>query len=546
MNLPATHPNTISEASYGNEPQFHHNGRHNLFEGVRMQRSFSPNSNLSQASGQFDDLHEMQMLGQMAELRRGSAVDRAGLGLANDMGQPFGEIGSASPLDVNGIPGGPNYATGRGSRLARLIDQKARDGPPPANRKMPGIPGFPSNPQMSDPRQGNVGLNGGLNGNGEGRTMEDIFAMLQNSRQVCHGCGYDMLPCTDLCFVLNQRGASPQIPSSGRIPSGGSPFGHSPNDLLQQQIHQQQHFPQNNHLDPLYDSRVDDRFVPDGMVPGLRPAPPRSRSREPSGILFNEQIDDPVHFNARLQQQRNLDQIYSASVPSMYSQQPAMLRNGGIPMQQQQFRGNPSPLSGQNVLGGPAQRLPPGLANLGGRPPHDPSQYLGGPLDGLGGGLPGGLHAGQSLQQGGFNNLGGGGLAGAGLGGFGGGPQLRGPAPQNPLTLNSLNSMGNLGLQNNLDLRAANQAQLLGMPAGMGGGLGGGIRGQGPGFGPQHGPSGQLPSQMTIRQHQQQQLPSHLMPHMLPPHLPQQQGLPGGTAQGTQDLMALLMGGHRE
>ena len=200
MNLPATHPNTISEASYGNEPQFHHNGRHNLFEGVRMQRSFSPNSNLSQASGQFDDLHEMQMLGQMAELRRGSAVDRAGLGLANDMGQPFGEIGSASPLDVNGIPGGPNYATGRGSRLARLIDQKARDGPPPANRKMPGIPGFPSNPQMSDPRQGNVGLNGGLNGNGEGRTMEDIFAMLQNSRQVCHGCGYDMLPCTDLCL----------------------------------------------------------------------------------------------------------------------------------------------------------------------------------------------------------------------------------------------------------------------------------------------------------------------------------------------------------
>ena len=187
MNLPATHPNMISEAGYGNEPHFHHNGRHNLFEGVRMQRSFSPNSNLSQASGQFDDLHEIQMLGQMAELRRGSAVDRASLGLANDMGSPFGEVGSPNPLDVNGIPGGPNYATGRGSRLARLIDQKARDGPPQANRKVPGMPGAPSYPQMPDPRQGNFGLNGGLNGNGEGRTMEDIFAMLQNSRQVRHG-----------------------------------------------------------------------------------------------------------------------------------------------------------------------------------------------------------------------------------------------------------------------------------------------------------------------------------------------------------------------
>ncbi|EPT04244.1 hypothetical protein FOMPIDRAFT_148672 [Fomitopsis schrenkii] len=532
MNPPSTHPDMMSEAGYGNEPHFQHNGRHNLFEGVRMQRSFSPHSNLSQASGQFDDFHEIQMLGQMADLRRGSAVDRAGLGLANDVGPPFGDIGSSSPLDVNGIPGGPNYATGKGSRLARLMDQKARDAPPPANRKMPGMPGFPSNPQMSDPRQGNVVLNGGMNGNGDARTMEDIFAMLQNSAQ--------------------HHRASPQIPSSGRIPSGGSPFGHSPSDLLQQQIHQQQHFPQNNHLDPLYDSRMDDRFVPDGMVPGLRPAPPRSRSREPSGVLFNEQLDDPLHFNARLQQQqqqqqqRNLDQIYPAQVPSMYSQQPTMLRNGGLPMQQQQYRGNPSPLSNQNVLGGPAQRLPPGLANLGGRPPHDPLQYLGGPINGMGGGLQGGMHAGQALQQAGFNTLGGGALGGAGLGGFGGGPQLRGPAPQNPLTLNSLHSMANLGLQNNLDLRAANQAQLLGMQGGMGGGLGGGLRGQGPGFGLQHGPSGQLPSQMSMRQQQQQQLPSHLMPHMLPQHLPQQQGLPGGTAQGTQDLMALLMGGHRE
>ncbi|KZT74709.1 hypothetical protein DAEQUDRAFT_760734 [Daedalea quercina L-15889] len=524
---PISHPNMLPEVAsgLGGEPHLLHNGRHNPLDGVRAPRSFSPHSSLSQTSGQFDEFYEAQML-HMADLRRGTAVDRAGLGFANDVGPSYGDLGPSGSMELNGIPGGPNYATGKGSRFAKFFDQKPKDPPPMTNRKMPGMAGFPANAQIPDHRQKTMGLNGGINGNGDTRTMEDIFAMLQNSAQ-------------------NHR-ASPQTSSSGRIPSGGSPFGHSPTDLMQQQMHHHQHFPPNNHLDSLYDSRIDDRFVPDGMVPGLRPAPPRSRSREPSGVLFNEQLDDPLHFNARLQQQRSLDQIYPGSVPSMYSQQPNMLRNGGLPLQQQQFRGNPSPISNQNVLGGPGQRLPPGLANLGGRPPHDPSQYLGAPMGGMGGGLQGGVHGGSSLQQGGFNSLGGGGLGAAGMAGFNGGPpQLRGPAPQNPLSLNSLNSMANIGLQNQLDLRAANQAQLLGMGGGMGGGLGAGLRGQGPGFGPQHVPSGQLPSHMSMRQ-QQQQLPSHLMPHMLPPHLPQQQGLPGGSAQGTQDLMALLMGGQRE
>lgn len=325
------------------------------------------------------------------------------------------------------------------------------------------------------------------------------------------------------------------------MPSGGSPYGQNHADMhnLQQHIHSQQQFTQNSHLDSLYDSRFDDRnFVPDGMVPGLRPAPPRSRSREPSGVLFNEQLDDPLHFNVRLQQQRNLEQMYSGPSPAMYTQQQnALLRNGGMPLQQQQFRGAPSPIANQNSLGGPAQRLPPGLANLGGRPPHDPSQYLGGPMGGMGGGLQGGLHGNSPIQQG-YNDFG----HGSGLG-FGAGPQPRGPVGlQGHL---GMSSMSSLGLQNNVDLRGVNQAQLLAM-----GGVGvGGLRGEGPGFGPQHVPAGQ-PSvshlAMRQQQQQQQQLPPHMMPHMLPPHLQQQQGLSGGNAQGAQDLMALLMGGHRD
>ena len=326
------------------------------------------------------------------------------------------------------------------------------------------------------------------------------------------------------------------------MPPGGGQFSQSALELqlLQQQQQQQQQLHQQqlaqSRLESLYDSRLDDRnFVPDGLVPGLRPAPPRSRSRESGSVLFNEQIDDPLHFNVqRLTQQRNMEQMYNAPMPSMYSQQPGMLRNGNLPMQQGQFRGA-SPISAQNPLQAPSQRLPPGLANLGGRPPHDPSQYLG-----TGVGLPGGgLHGATPAQQV-YNTFHQGGI------GFNGNQPLRGPpGPQN------LGAMGGGLGPNTLDLRAANQAQLLGLAQGTlggGGGGGGGMRSGGPGFGPQHGgPSGQLPH-VAMRQQQQQQqqhIPPHMMQHVMQSHL-QQQGIPGANAQATHELMTLLMSGHRE
>ncbi|KAF9821948.1 hypothetical protein IEO21_00378 [Rhodonia placenta] len=516
------------DAHFGTGP------RNSPLDTSRVMRSFSPH-NPQQPSSSFDEMRDSPALGQfqqMNDLRRASAVERAAFGLPNEGVMPFNDVGagagglmSGGPLDMSGanVPGGAGYAAGKGSRFAKFFDAKTRDGQPMTGRKGPGLPGMQSSSPIPDGRPLGGGLNGIPGTNGEARTMEDIFAMLQNSTQV-------------------QRPPS-QIPPSGRVPSGGSPFGQHPPELLnvQQQMHPQPHYSQNSHLDALYDSRFDDRnFVPDGMVPGLRPAPPRSRSREPSGVLFNEQLDDPLHFNVRLQQQRNLnlEQLYNGPNPALYNQQQAaLLRNGGIPIQQQQFRGAPSPIANQNTMGGPPQRLPPGLANLGGRPPHDPSQYIGGPMGaslqgaGLQGGLQGGLHGGSPVQQP-FNNFVNGGTLGYGVV-----PQARGPpGPQNPL---GLPTMAGLGLQGNIDLRAASQAQLLG--------VGGGLRGQGPGFAPQHIPTGQ-PSvaHLGVRQQQQQQLPPHMMPHMIPPHLQPQHGLPGGNPQGAQDLMALLMGGHRD
>ncbi|KAI0778094.1 hypothetical protein BD413DRAFT_683932 [Trametes elegans] len=502
-------------------------------EQLRGVRSFSPLSNGSQPP--MDDLRESLHAGQLTDgIRRASgssAAERAILGIPGESlgpynefpGQPTGAFPPGVGLDQSGnLVGGANLQVNKGSRFAKFFDAKPRDVPATGPRL--GQPLAPTPSAHPSHRQDPLSI-GGVGPRGE-RTMEDIFAMLQSSSQQSHR-------------------VSPQIPQTGRIPQGGNQFAQSNLELQilqqqqQQQLHQQQLAQQNNRLESLYDSRLDDRnFVPDGLVPGLRPAPPRSRSRESGGILFNEQIDDPLHFNVqRLTQQRNMEQMYNGPVPSMYTQQAGVLRNGGLPMQQGQFRGA-SPISSQNPLQPPSQRLPPGLANLGGRPPHDPSQFLG-----AGVGLPGGgLHGATPAQQV-YNTFTQGGL------GYNGNPQLRGPpGPPNPLSVNPLGGLG----PTNLDLRAANQAQLLGMAQGNLGGPG--LRGSGPGYGPQQGPGGQLSAshlamrqqlQQQQQQQQQQHLPPQMMPHLIPSHL-QQQGGPGASAQTTQDLMALLMGGHRE
>lgn len=329
-----------------------------------------------------------------------------------------------------------------------------------------------------------------------------------------------------------------------RMQPNNGPYGQSSElhpaqlrQLQQQQHQQQQQFAHNNRLDSLYDNRLEDNrnFVPDGMVPGLRPAP-RPRSRGPStGVLFNDQIDDPLLFNVQqrvLSQQRQLDPMYGAPSPSLYTQH-TLGRVSNPQMQQPQFRGAPSPISSQNSLHGVApQRLPPGLANLGGRPPHDPSQFLGSSI-GVPGGMQGGLHNNPSAPQA-FSNFG-------GAHSFNN-PQARGPLQgphhQPPLPLNQMNHLSS----NNVE--RTTHAQLLS----LGNNNLGGIRTGASAFNAQHAaPPIQL-TQMALRQQQQQQqqFAPHLLPHLLQPHVQQQQGLVSGNTQGAQDLMALLMGGHRD
>ena len=262
-------------------------------------------------------------------------------------------------------------------------------------------------------------------------------------------------------------------------------------------------------LESLYDSRLDDRnFVPDGMVPGLRPTPP-SRGRH----LFSDIPDDSVQFNV----QRGSAQMYQGGMHLQHA-------NVGRPVQAPPFRGGPSP----NPLA-TAQRLPPGLANLGGRPPHDPNQFMNSSMGIANGGIPSGLHGNVPGQQA-FGNY----QQTTGVG-FGGGPQLRLPHPTAHQLPSSLAHNALQGLVHPSNL-GTSQAQVLGL-AGAGG-LPGGLRGPNGAFG--QGPQMQ-PPQMGLRHHQgQQQVP----PHLLPLHF-QQQGLGGGSSQPAHDLMALLMSGSR-
>ncbi|KAI0033440.1 hypothetical protein K488DRAFT_84967 [Vararia minispora EC-137] len=420
---------------------------------------------------------------------------------------------SQSPSIDGSLPersqGGSPYQS-KGSRFAKFFDGKGRDIPPIGKASGPLGYASPSPHLVQRPDFGGDLYGGGPVGSGaDQRTMEDIFAMLQNSAQ-------------------NQRVTGINAPTSQL---GGPAFGQN-----LQPLHMHQHernIPPRN-LDMLYDNRVDDRnFMPDGMVPGLRSAPP-PRARD-SGPLYRDQIDDMAFsVQPRMPQQRGVDPMFGGPPPQAFTNQ-----GRAIPVQQP-YRNGVSPVQPQNPLHGLAQqRVPPGLANLGGRPPHEPSQFLN---SGIGLGV-GGMQTGSGQPQ--YNNFPG---AAGGLG-YGGGPQLRAPPPGPQLSAGlGPSTMAGL-VHNKVDMRAVNQAQILGLGT-TGGGTGGGIiRVPSGGYPPQQpGPPAQIQhaQQQLMRQQalqqqqlQQQQQQSRMQSRMLPPHM-QGGGLNG---QPAQDLMALLMHG---
>jgi hypothetical protein len=237
--------------------------------------------------------------------------------------------------------------------------------------------------------------------------------------------------------------------------------------------------------------------------------------------MFQDPLDEINAFSVqqRIQPQRNVDQMYPAPIPSMFPNQANVQRNPGLPMQPP-FRNGNSP----NLHVSPQQRLPPGLANLGGRPPHDPSQFLGSIM-----GVPSPHLQGGGSGQPAYNFSSGVGYPAA--------PQHRGPLAPSPNLPNAIEA-GHVGplLQahaTKLDVRAA-QAQLAGLN--LNNGVAGGLRPPSVGFPQQTGPPMHVPH-AALRSHVHQQ------PHpqaMFPQHM---QASAGGNSQPAQDLMALLMHG---
>jgi hypothetical protein len=412
-----------------------------------------------------------------------------------------------------------NTSLNKGSRLAKIFENKSRDiqGPP----SKPQIQSGYISPSPTQSQRQELNALNSLSSNPV-HSVEELMAMLNNSSQVRNS------PSSHFPFLTPDGKRNNVGLQSGSHSNHATFNSNQVSGLHSFQQHHLLHQQQlaSNRLEPLYESRTEDRtFVPDGMVPGLRTAPPPApRGRENLGH-FNDALDDHLHYNLQRitqQQTRNIDPLFNGSAGPLFNQQPGR-HVGGLPLQslqQSHYRGGPSPALNQTASGLQSHRLPPGLANLGGRPPHDPSQFIG--LQGL---APGGpqhnIHGNGPVQQQQLsfnafaNNTG---LTNA---------QTRGPLLQN--TGGQQLPLGNLG-HHSLDPRLSNHHHLMGI-----GGSGTRING---GFSPQQVPNG--PGNLGIRPQQQPQLLPHMLPHLLPP--PMQQGHPSNNPQN-HDLMALLMGG---
>ncbi|EAU92882.2 hypothetical protein CC1G_03669 [Coprinopsis cinerea okayama7 len=379
------------------------------------------------------------------------------------------------------------HMTGKGSRFAKFFDAKGRE-QAPLKPQSP-IAFASASPNLGQrPDQG--GYAGPPGNHEERRTVDDLFAMLSNSQP-------------------HSGMHNPNMGGPLGLPQQNAGFNGHPNIPPHQHPHLN-----HNRVESLYDSRLDDRnFVPNDMVPGLRTFPP-PRNREPF-----DPVDEPVIQLQRLaQQHQQLQQRgepqFTGPVNALFNQQ----AHRSIPVQQQ-FRGNGNPSASLPLQN--SQRFPPGLANLGNRPPHEPSQFIGlpvgAPLNGLSnnGPLPQQFNTFNNTAQ--FNS-----------------PQFRGGLP--PVNLQGLQPSGPplpLGsiAPNNIDPRLSNQQHFGGANiAAMGGQRGVPVNAQ-----PRLVPHPQL----GLRAQQQQQIHPQLLGHMHPPNPPSQQH----PNQPAQDLIALLMGG---
>lgn len=123
-------------------------------------------------------------------------ADRTTLTLGGDFGSSYSDLagpahaaGNFSPggsIDLSGNMTGVSPVANKGSRFAKFFDAKSREQQTLTGQKTQQGQGYVStSPHPGGSRPDINALNGMMPTHGESRAMEDIFAMLQNSAQVC-------------------------------------------------------------------------------------------------------------------------------------------------------------------------------------------------------------------------------------------------------------------------------------------------------------------------------------------------------------------------
>jgi zinc finger CCCH domain-containing protein 13 len=174
------------------------NHRPAMSEAMRAQQGFSPFEVQARTTFGFDESREHGNHGHTADsLRRTSvtsSADRIPLSVTSDsnMGNnyfntnsdPFTVSPQGPPFDP--ISNGSQYASGKGSRFLKYFEEKGRDGQVGSSRKPQGPVGFQSSSPNLGQRQDHTTFNSMPGGQGDNRTVDELFAMLNTSVQVCH------------------------------------------------------------------------------------------------------------------------------------------------------------------------------------------------------------------------------------------------------------------------------------------------------------------------------------------------------------------------
>lgn len=220
--LPGSHSHNVLQGgiSLSHSPDIPFNSRASMPDNLRVQQQgFSPFDEASRTAFGHEQLRDPSNFANGSDqLRRASAAaasDRSPFSTPIDPGYNDlnngrflnmidSSVGASSSFTGGHVPAVPTYATGKGSRFAKFFDGKAREGPQPAARKPSGF----VSPPTAGHRQDSGAFDAMMGGNPDNRAMNDIFAMLSNSSQVCARRSFSPVYSSNILLSMSSSGST--------------------------------------------------------------------------------------------------------------------------------------------------------------------------------------------------------------------------------------------------------------------------------------------------------------------------------------------------